>query len=317
MTITDDETARLQAAKDRIRTVFGGWTRETTLAEMRADFDALLASGRQADIEPVEIGEMAADRILAAGASRARTILYFHGGGYQIGSRRSHRDLMIRLSEASGAAVVGFDYRLAPEHRFPSAVEDGVAAYRWLLDAGIAPGAIAFAGDSAGGGLAVATLLSARAAGLALPRAAVLLSPWLDMEATGETYRSRAAVDPLTQRDKILLMARTYLGRGGDPRDPLASPIHADLAGLPPMLVHVGDHETILDDSRLFAAQARAAGVAVTVSMFDDMIHHFQVFPELDATRRSIAEIGAFLRDAWDGGERGSEATASAEPHSA
>jgi acetyl esterase/lipase len=300
MTINEEEAARLRAAKDRIRDVFGRWTRETTLAEMRDAFDAMLASNRTADIETVRIGEMPADRIAAGGADRTRVVLYFHGGGYQMGSRLSHRDLMIRLSEAAAAEVVGFDYRLAPEHRFPAAVEDGLAAYRWLLDSGRSPDAIAFAGDSAGGGLAVSTLLAARSGGMPMPGAAVLLSPWLDMEAAGGTYRSRAEVDPMTQRDKILLMARAYLGRTGDPRDPLASPIHADLAGLPPIMIHVGDHETILDDSRVFAERLRAADVPVALSVFDDMIHHFQVFPDLEASQRSLDEIGAFLQKIWD-----------------
>ncbi|MEW5420904.1 alpha/beta hydrolase [Amorphus sp. 3PC139-8] len=298
MTITDDEAQRLHAVKDKIRTVFGGWSKGTTIAEMRAEFDQMLASDRAATIEPLQIGEIQADRILANG-SDGRTVLYFHGGGYQMGSRFSHRDLMIRLSEAGGADVIGFDYRLAPEHRFPASVQDGVAAYRWLLESGHPADSIAFAGDSAGAGLAVATLLAVREDGLPLPRAAVLLSPWLDMEATGETYQSRADVDPMTQRDKIRLMARAYLGRTGDPRDPLASPIHGDLAGLPPLLIHVGDHETILDDSRVFAERARAAGVPVTLTVFDEMIHHFQVFPELEASGRSLQEISAFLRDAW------------------
>ena len=300
MTISEEEAARLRVAKDRIREVLGRWTRETTLAQMRDAFDAMLASNRTADIETVRIGEMPADRIAAGRADRTRVVLYFHGGGYQMGSRLSHRDLMIRLSEATAAEVVGFDYRLAPEHRFPAAVEDGFAAYRWLLDSGTSPDAIAFAGDSAGGGLAVSTLLTARSAHMPMPAAAVLLSPWLDMEAAGGTYRSRAEVDPMTQRDKILLMARAYLGRTGDPRDPLASPIHAELAGLPPILIHVGDHETILDDSRVFAERLRAADVPVTLSVFEDMIHHFQVFPELEASQRSLDEIGAFLQKVWD-----------------
>lgn len=300
MTISQEEAARLRAAKDRIREVFGQWTRETTLAQMRDAFDAMLASDRTADIDTVRIGEMPADRIAAGGADRTRVVLYFHGGGYQMGSRLSHRDLMIRLSEATAAEVVGFDYRLAPEHRFPAAVEDSLAAYRWLLDSGTSPAAIAFAGDSAGGGLAVSTLLAARSGHMPMPAAAVLLSPWLDMEATGATYRSRAEVDPMTQRDKILLMARAYLGRTVDPRDPLASPIHANLAGLPPIMIHVGDHETILDDSRVFAERLRAADVPVTLSVFEDMIHHFQVFPELEASQRSLDEIGAFVQKIWD-----------------
>jgi acetyl esterase/lipase len=228
-----------------------------------------------------------------------RAILYFHGGGYQIGSILSHRELMIRLSQSASCDVIGFNYRLAPEHRFPAAVEDGAAAYQWLLDQGQDPAHVAFAGDSAGGGLAVAAMLSARDHSAPLPCAAVLLSPWLDMEASGETYLSRASVDPLTQRDKVLLMARAYLGKAADPRHPFASPIHADLSHLPPILIHVGDHETALDDSRVFTERAAAAGVSVTLKVWDRMIHQFQLFPELREARESIAEIGAYLQARW------------------
>lgn len=296
-TATPEQIAEITA---RIAALFGAWTAETPLSEMRADFDAFLASDRPAHSAPGTLGGVPAEWLAAPGAAALENgpvVLYFHGGGYQMGSIRSHRDLMIRLSEAAGCRVVGVDYRLAPEHKFPAAVEDAAAAYAALLEEPTAPppGRIALAGDSAGAGLAVAAMLEARAAGLPLPGAAVLLSPWLDMEATGATYDSRAAVDPMTQRDKIRMMARAYLGKAGDPRDPRASPIHADLAGLPPVLIHVGDHETVLDDSRRFAETARAAGCDVELAVWDRMIHHFQVFPELPETRRSLAGIADFL----------------------
>ncbi len=289
----------LGIVKERIAQSFGSWTRDTTLVQMRAGFDDLLANTLAADIQRISIGAMDADWISAEATGNAPVILYFHGGGYQIGSILSHRELMIRLSQAGRCRVLGFNYRLAPEHRFPAAVEDGITAYRWLLDQGLSAADIAFAGDSAGAGLAVATMLKARDLAMPLPHCAVLLSPWLDMEAMGETYLSRAEVDPMTQRDKILLMARAYLGKTGDPRDPLASPIHGDLSGLPPMLIHVGDHETVLDDSRVFAGKAKRAGCQVGLIVWDDMIHHFQVFNELPQAQASIEAIGAFLKRQW------------------
>lgn len=287
----------LDAVKARIRNTFGAWTRQTTLQEMRDGFDVMLACGLDSPSDACAIGGIDAVRIRTGENPTPHCVLYFHGGGYQIGSSRSHREIMIRLSRAADCDVVGFDYRLAPEHRFPAAVEDGLTVYRVLVEQGTKAGDIAFAGDSAGAGLAVATMLAARDAGLSLPAAAVLMSPWLDMEAAGETYRSRAEVDPLSQRDRILAMARTYLGRDGDPRNPLASPIHAGLAGLPPFLIHVGDHETVLDDARVFAQRLRAEGVSVELVVWERMIHHFQLFPELPEALRSIEEIGAFLRE--------------------
>lgn len=296
--MTADESASepLDRVKTRIASTFGAWTKHTTLKEMREGFDAMLASTLEALVDTFRIGAMEAVRVRADESPTPATILYFHGGGYQIGSVRSHREIMIRIANAAGVDVIGFDYRLAPENRFPAAVEDGLAAYRWLMDRGAPSNTIAFAGDSAGAGLAVATMLAARAADLPLPAAAVLMSPWLDMEASGKTYLSRAKVDPLSQRDRILAMARAYLGREGDPRAPLASPIHANLAGLPPFLIHVGDHETVLDDSRLFARKLDEAGVPVELVVWERMIHHFQLFTELPEALRSIEQLGDFLR---------------------
>ncbi|MCO5072278.1 MAG: alpha/beta hydrolase [Rhizobiaceae bacterium] len=284
----------IDEVKARISKTFGAWIRTTSLQEMRADFEAMLAYEPPCHQQPVVAGGIPAAWV--GTVSDGPVIMYFHGGGYQIGSIKSHLDLMGRISQATGFRVLGFDYRLAPEHRFPAAITDAITVYRWLLETGQSPKQIAFAGDSAGAGLAVATMLKARSEGLALPAAATLLSPWFDMEATGESFTSRAHLDPMTQRDKLLLMARTYLGREGDPRDPLASPIHGDLAGLVPMQIHVGDHETVLDDTRTFARLAQAAGTDVSVIIWAEMIHHFQIFPELEESARSLEMIAGFLK---------------------
>ena len=279
---------------ERINATLGAWTRDTTLEEMRAGLEAMLAWTPEPAFEPFEANGIPAAWV--GPSHQEPVLLYFHGGGYQAGSIRSHLGLMDAIATASEIRVLGFNYRLAPEHRFPAALEDAIAVYRWLLDTGQNPSTIAFAGDSAGAGLAVATIFAARDEALPLPAAAVLLSPWLDMEATGESFKTRAKLDPMTQRDKLLLMARTYLGRDGDPRNPLASPIHGDLSGLPPILIHVGDHETVLDDSRVFADKAEAAGSQVNVVIWDEMIHHFQLFQELVEAQRSIAQIAEFLK---------------------
>lgn len=284
----------IDRVRERISRTFGAWTGDTTLGEMRAGFEAMLARTPEPAFAPVDANGVPAAWI--GGSRTGPVILYFHGGGYQIGSIRSHLDLMDRLAAASGLRVLGFDYRLAPEHRFPAALDDALSVYRWLLDSGQDRNSIAFAGDSAGAGLAVGAMLAARERGLPGPAAAALLSPWFDMEARGGSFETRASLDPLTQRDKLLMMARTYLGRSGDPRNPHASPIHGDLAGLPPILIHVGDHETVLDDSREFARKAKAAGSEVDVVVWEEMIHHFQVFAELEETRRSIEQIASFMR---------------------
>jgi acetyl esterase/lipase len=287
-----DEDAALAAVRQRIAQTFGAWGKGTSLDRMRADFEGMLAEDGLAPGTSVDAGGVPGEWI---GEGSRGTILFLHGGGYQIGSVVSHRGLMTRLAAASSARVLGIDYRLAPENRYPAALEDAMEAYRWLRDQ-LGPAAkVAVAGDSAGGGLTVALLLKARDEGLPMPACAALMSPWLDMEASGESFESRAAVDPMTQRAKLLLMARAYLGRDGNPCSPYASPLRGDPRGLPPILIHVGDHETILDDSRVFAERAARAGVAVDLKIWDRMIHHFQVFPELAAARQSIAEIGAFL----------------------
>lgn len=286
----------------RVLAVYRSWGRNTTVPQMRDDWDALFgALPVKAHVTPVRIGETDTDLrgewIAAQGAESARVLLYFHGGGFQVGSVHSHRELMAGLSEATGACVLGVDYRLAPEHRYPAALEDACAAYNWLLAQGHAPGDIVFIGDSAGGNLVLTALIKLRDEGRALPAGAVLMSAWTDMSASGESYATRAKADPIHQRPMILAMARNYLGAEADARQPLVSPLFADLHGLPPLLIQVGDCETVLSDSVDFAEKARAAGVTVHLEVWDRMIHVFQQFPEaLPEARDARRSIGAFVQ---------------------
>lgn len=293
--------APIDVVIDRIRKVYGSWGRATSVDQMRRDWDTLFWSDTVAAVsEKVSAHGVDAAWIAAEGSRRDTVLLYFHGGGFRVGSTRSHRDLIARLSRAARCRALAIDYRLAPEHRFPAPLHDAVAAYQWLLEQGVAPSRIAIAGDSAGGGLALSLLLVLREQAIPLPAAAAVLSAWTDLAATGKSYDSRAAADPIHQRGMIQATARAYLGDSTDPREPLASPLFADLSGLPPLLIQVGDRETVLDDSRNFAAKARAAGVPVELEVWDGMIHVFQQFAsELPEARLAIDSIGRFLRRHW------------------
>ena len=270
-----------------------------TVQDMRANFEQMATVfPLAADVkyEPVNAGGVKSEWVTTPGADAGRAVLYLHGGGYVIGSINTHRDLASRISRATKARVLLIDYRLAPEHPFPAAVEDSVAAYRWMLAQGLKPSRIAVAGDSAGGGLTVATLVAIRDAKLAIPAAGVCLSPWIDLEGIGDSMKSKASVDPMVQKEALLEMAKHYLN-GQDARSPLAAPLYADLAGLPPLLVQVGTAETLLDDSTRLAERARKAGVKVTLEPWNDMIHVFQVFaPMLDEGQQAIDKIGEFVR---------------------
>jgi len=241
-------------------------------------------------------GGVTAEWVTAEGVSDGRVVLYLHGGGYIIGSPRTHRPLMAELSQASKGRVLGLDYRLAPEHTFPAPVEDSVAAYRWLLNEGYDPARIAVAGDSAGGGLTVAMMVQSRYLGLPMPGAAVCISPWVDMEGLGESMETRAAADPMVGKENLMVSAKTYLG-GSNPRAPLAAPLYADLRGLPPMLIQVGDAEVLLDDSTRLAGIAREAGVEVEMDVWDDMIHVWHLFaPILPEGKQAISQAGEFIK---------------------
>ena len=292
----DIATAPIDRAIVRIRAVYRGWNRDTTVTQMRRDWDAAFGgSAAPVTCERISAGGVDGEWISPAGAPQDKAILYFHGGGFRIGSVSSHRDLIAQIAVASGCRVLAINYRLAPEHRFPAALDDALAAYDWMLGRGLEPGSVAFAGDSAGGNLALATMLALRERKLPLPVSAVLMSPWTDLAATGASYLSRAKADPIHQRPMILALARNYLGEG-DPYDPLVSPLYADLGGLPPLLIQVGDRETVLDDSVMFADMARAAGVDVDLQVWDGMIHVFQMFgAELPEAHQAIASIAQFL----------------------
>jgi acetyl esterase/lipase len=247
-------------------------------------------------IEPVTANGVRAEWTTTPNDARDGALMYLHGGGYVIGSLDSHRHLVAEAGSACGVAALALDYRLAPEHPFPAAVDDALAGYRFLLGRGIAPGRIAIAGDSAGGGLVVSAMVAIRDAGLPQPACGWCISPWVDMEAAGETMTSRAASDPTVQRAGILDMARLYLN-GADPRSPLASPIHADLEGLAPLMIQVGACETLLDDALALAKVAGAADVRVDLQIWPEMIHVWHLFhPELKAGSEAIKAGGAFVR---------------------
>jgi acetyl esterase/lipase len=231
-----------------------------------------------------------------SGAVTDAALLYLHGGAYALGSPDTHRGITGRLATLLGCPVLSLDYRLAPEHPHPAAVEDSTAAYRSLVDEGFAPSRLAICGDSAGGGLTIATLLKLRDDGVPLPSCAAPISPWVDMTMSGESMTRLADADPMVKPDELRPAAEWFVG-DGDPRDPYASPLFADLSGLPPLLVHVGEVETLLDDSLRLAERARQAGVDVTLEVFPEMIHVFHAFcgmvPEADAACETVA---AFLR---------------------
>lgn len=244
----------------------------------------------------VDAGGVPAEWVSMPGARGDRALLYLHGGGYVIGSINTHRGLAARLSRDLDARVLLIDYRLAPEHPHPAAVEDAVAAYRFLREQGFAPSSIAIAGDSAGGGLTVATLLALRDAGEALPAAGACLSPWFDLGGTGDSNTSKAEADPIVNMPGLVRMADLYLD-GRKPQDePTASPLYSDPTGLPPLLLQVGEAEILLDDSTRFAEKAKQAGVAVDLEVWPEMVHVWHAFGDMvPESKDAVEKIAAFL----------------------
>jgi len=270
-----------------------------TIAERRAQYERaekVFPTPSDVKVERVNAPVAPAEWLRPPSAEPGRVVLYLHGGGYVIGSPRSHRHLAAAIAGAAGASALLLDYRLAPEHPFPAAVEDATAAYRWLLDQAIAPERIVIAGDSAGGGLTVATLLALREARVPLPAGGVCISPWVDLTCSGASYVTKADADPIVERSGVEEMARAYLG-ATPPRTPLASPLFADLRGLPPLLIHVGTDEVLLDDAVQLAERAKAAGVDATLEVYDRMIHVWHWFlPMLDEAQTAVEAIGRFVR---------------------
>jgi monoterpene epsilon-lactone hydrolase len=250
----------------------------------------------QIDVAPVTIDGFDAEWIRLAQAEKDAAILYFHGGGYISGTCQTHRTHVAKFVKESGIGALLFEYRLAPEHPFPAAFEDALTAYRHLLSEGISPSRIVFAGDSAGGGLCLATLIALREQGLPLPAAAVALSPWTDLKCTGDSLTTKAKIDPFTPGGAWNVFSTYYVG-DNDPGLPWISPLYGDLRGLPPILIYAGDRDVLFDDSTRFAEKAKAAGVDVTLRVGEGLFHCYPVcgslFPE---AQQAMDEICAFIK---------------------
>jgi acetyl esterase/lipase len=295
--------AELNRLIEKIQKELASWGHGVTVPYMRESWERLFTDIRErapVTRTPVSANGVDGEWLDAPGARRDRAVLYLHGGGYVLGSVNSHRDMIARLSAASGARALGLNYRLAPENPFPAAVDDAVAGYRFLLEQGITPARIAIAGDSAGGGLATATLVALKERGLPRPAAGILLSPWVDLEGVGESMNGGVADDPMVSKDLVGVMGPAYLA-GADVRTPLAAPLYADLRGLPPLYIQVGRREVLLDDALRLAQNAQRARVEVTLEVWPGMIHVWQIFAsELSEAREAIERIGEYLRKRFD-----------------
>src|SRR6266566_5519892 len=288
---------------EELNTLYLGWVAalkanpEMPLDELRHMFDkwdSITGEPGGVDYIETDAGQVAAMWAAPKNCAQDRVLLCAHGGGYVVGSMYTHRKTYAHVAKATGCRALIVDYRRAPENVHPSPVNDMVRSYKWLLDQGIRPNHVAVIGDSAGGGLAVTTILRAREQGLPLPAATMPLSPWLDMEATGEKFETNAAKDVIVTRDLIQGMAGMFLGESGNRQDPLANPLHADLKGFPPIYIQTGADETLLDDSRKLADLASKSGVDVTLEIVPEMQHVFQFLagtaPEADAAIRRLAD---------------------------
>jgi epsilon-lactone hydrolase len=252
----------------------------------------------------VTIGDIPAAWFTSPGADEDRVLLYLHGGGYVIGCINVIMRLAGEIATSAGCKALVLDYRLAPEDPFPAALDDTVAAYRWLLSNGYKQENIVIAGDSAGAGLTAAALVTLRSAGDPLPAAGMLICPWTDLEGTGETLKSNARKEPMLNEDILIAWAEMYLN-GTDPRIPLASPFYADLEGLPPLYIQTGSHEVLFDDARHFAEAAKGYGVPIELEVFEGMTHDWHLFhfivPE---ARDAVQKLGLFCREKMDAAAR-------------
>lgn len=285
-----------QALVARLRSVPRPETQPTP-ADLRTSFAAAMTrpAPEGVAVHKTVLGGRPALDLEPAGAAERGRLLYLHGGGYVIGSPDTHTGLAGELAARTGLRATSVDYRLAPEHPFPAAVDDGLAAYRDLLAAGADPREIVVAGDSAGGGLSIATLLAAREAGLPQPAAVVVFSPWADLTLSGESMRTKEDADPIFSEADVRAYADLYIG-SGDRSHPLASPVFADLAGLPPMLVQVGADEVLLDDAVRLAARAGAAGVEATLEIGPGLPHVYQTeYGRLDEADAALDRAARFL----------------------
>ena len=273
------------------------------IEEMRAHMEEVCqAHPLRADMEitPMELAGVSGEWVKTPASREDYVILYFHGGGYALGSPRTHRTLTGEIAHLTRSRVFAADYRMAPEHVFPAAVEDGVAVWRALIEeAGIVPAKAAIAGDSAGGGLTMATLLSVRDQKLPLPAFAYLISPWLDLTGESKTLISNDATDPIVKKDGLLNLAALYLA-GASAKEAYASPLFADMAGLPPILIQATSAETLYDDSRLLAERAERAGVEIELQNWEGLVHVFQMFHALlPEGHEALEKLAQFTEAHW------------------
>jgi acetyl esterase/lipase len=283
---------QVQAMADQLR-------EPPNVAKLRLDYDAMgqlypLAEGVQ--VTAVTLHGVSAEKHMVAGVSSQATLLYLHGGGYVIGSPKSHSHLVAQFVSATGLTAYSADYRLAPEHAFPSAIDDAVLAYRALLDQGIPANKIIISGDSAGGGLTMATALKLKAEGLPQPAGLFVISPWANLQQEGFSYAAKAEADFIVDKASLDRWASAYLGEASA-QDALDSPVLADLTGLAPILIHVGSEEVLLADSLRLAEAAGLALVDVTLKIVPHMPHVFHyMWPQVTAARIAIAEAAAWMQ---------------------
>lgn len=275
------------------------WDFNTSISEFRKECEAAckLLGKLPADIKvsPVTADGITAEWLIPEGGTGDKVILYTIGGGYVSGSCKDHRAIVSRIARGSGISVLLFEHRLAPEHPFPAALDDSMTAYKWLLNQGVSPLHIIIAGESAGGGLCLSTLLGLKEHNIPLPSAAVAVSPWTDLKLTGESRRTKAKVC-LAPTGMAEVCAKYYAG-DNDPSLPLISPLYGDLHGLPPLLIQVGGDETMLDDSTRFAEKAKRAGVDVTLTVVEGMMHCFPLLPPfIPEARKAMEEMCNFIK---------------------
>lgn len=272
------------------------YRKETDLRRGLERRTSMLRPARGVAVQPENIAGIDCEMHVPEGCEDAPLIYYLHGGAYVMGSPRTHRRMVSFIARAAGMRALLPDYRLAPEHRFPAQLEDSLAVYRALLQGGLASSAIAIGGDSAGGNLTMATLLALRDAGEPMPGACFLLSPWLDLAGEGETHVTRDGLDPWFKASHLAPAAKKFCDEN-QVKNPLVSPVYAEAHGLPPTLIHVGDHEILLSDSVRMADHMRSAGSQVELKIWDDMWHVFQFFiGQMPESKEAIADIAAFLK---------------------
>lgn len=260
------------------------------------NFSRIVIMPRNTRFQSVMIGNIKASWIASGKVFDDAVILYLHGGAYTIGSPDSHRAITSHLSKVSHTKILAIDYRLAPEHPYPAAVDDSVSAYTWLLNSGYPPDKIVVAGDSAGGGLSLATVIALRDADIPLPKAVVCFSPWTDLEGTGETWTTKIQVDPMLTPEWLHFMANLYAGN--HLQLPRVSPLYADFHGFPPLLIQVGSEEILLSDSTRLAERAKASGVDVELDVIDNMYHTWAALSGMvPESSQAMQRTGRFIRN--------------------